>query len=326
MGVFGRAVVAFLFPGQGSQFVGMGRDLTAASAAARAVFAEADDVLGTSLSTLCFDGPESDLTRTSNAQPAILAHSVAALRALGEHAGEPQLAAGHSLGEFTAYVAAGALPFADALRVVRRRGELMEAAGRARPGTMAALIGLDEPAVDTVCRRASEAGGECVPANYNAPGQIVISGDVAAIDRAIAFAREEGARRAIRLNVSGAFHSPLMRDAQPGLAAALDAVTFGEPEFPVVSNVTAEPIRDAAAARRLLVDQLTVPVRWSACIETMVRAGTRQFLEIGPGSVLAGLLKRIARDREVRTIGTAVEVENAKSSHESRVTSHEFGG
>lgn len=290
----------------------MGRDLAGASAAARATFEEADDVLGLPLSRLCFEGPESDLTRTSNAQPAILAHSVAAWRALGEHAGEPELAAGHSLGEFTAYVAAGALPFADALRVVLRRGELMEASGRVRPGTMAALIGIHESAVDALCRRASdEDGGECVAANYNAPGQVVISGDVGAIDRAIDLARQAGARRAIRLNVSGAFHSPLMRDAQPGLAAALAAATLDEPAFPVVSNVTAEPVRDPATARRLLIEQLTAPVRWSACIDTMIQAGARQFLEIGPGSVLAGLLKRMARDRDVRTIGTAFELENA---------------
>lgn len=288
----------------------MGRDLAAASAAARATFEEADDVLGLPLSRLCFEGPESDLTRTSNAQPAILAHSVAALRALGDHAGEPELAAGHSLGEFTAYVAAGALSFADALRVVRRRGELMEAGGRVRPGTMAALIGIDESAVDALCRRASEDGGECVAANYNAPGQIVISGDVGAIDRAVDLAREAGARRALRLNVSGAFHSPLMRDALPGLAAALDAATLDEPAFPVVSNVTAEPVRDPTTARRLLIEQLTAPVRWSACVDTMLEAGARQFLEVGPGSVLAGLLKRIARDREVRTIGTALELES----------------
>lgn len=295
----------------------MGRDLAAASAAARAIFEEADDVLGMPLSRLCFEGPEPELTRTSNAQPAILVHSVAALRALGERAGEPALAAGHSLGEFTAYVAAGALSFADALRVVQRRGELMEASGRERPGTMAAVLGLDAPAADALCQRASEAGGECVAANYNAPGQIVISGDVAAVERAIELARDAGARRAIRLNVSGAFHSPLMRDAQPGLAAALDAAALGEPAFPIVSNVTAEPVRDPATARRLLVEQLTSPVRWSACIETMVRAGARQFLEIGPGSVLSGLLKRIARDREVRTIGTALELENATVGLES---------
>lgn len=292
----------------------MGRDLAAASPAAREVFDEADAALGFSLSRLCFEGPEPELTRTSNAQPAILTHSIAVLRALGERTGRPALAAGHSLGEFTAYVAAGALAFADGLRVVRRRGELMESAGRVRPGTMAALLGLDEADTEALCRRATAEGGECVAANFNAPSQIVISGDVQAVERALALAREAGARRAIPLNVSGAFHSPLMQEAKAGLAAELASVSLGAPAYPVISNVTAEPVSDPTEAKRLLVEQLTSPVRWSACVETMIRSGATHFIEVGPGSVLAGLLRRIARDRDVRTIGTARELEAARAA------------
>jgi [acyl-carrier-protein] S-malonyltransferase len=283
----------------------MGRDLIAASEAARHTFEEADDVLGFSLSTLCFDGPAETLTVTSNAQPAILTHSIAVLRTLADGLPEVACAAGHSLGEFTAYVAAGSLAFADALRTVRRRGELMQRSGAERPGGMAAIIGLDDAAVEAVCERASVNGGACVAANYNAPGQLVISGDVAAVERAVALAREAGARRAIRLNVSGAFHSPLMEVSEPGLRVQLDTVQIAPARFPVVSNVTAQPVRDPVDARRLLLTQLTSPVRWTECIRTMFATGATSFLELGPGNVLTGLLRRIERGAGAKALGTA---------------------
>jgi [acyl-carrier-protein] S-malonyltransferase len=285
----------------------MGRDLFAASAAARRTFEEADEVLGFALSRLCHEGPEDALTATSNAQPAILVHSIAVLRTIEERSAGVAYAAGHSLGEFTAYVAAGALPFADAVRTVRRRGELMQQSGAARPGTMAAILGLEEGAALEVCERASTAGAVCVPANYNAPGQIVISGDVRAVEAALVLAKEAGARRAVRLNVSGAFHSPLMEEAEAGLAAQLETVAMSDPGYPVVSNVTAQPVTSAADASRLLVRQLTSPVRWTDSVRTMLGLGVTTFLEIGPGSVLTGLLRRIDREARARTVGTAEE-------------------
>jgi [acyl-carrier-protein] S-malonyltransferase len=302
-------MVGLLFPGQGSQFVGMGRDLAAAYPEARQVFEEADDVLGVALSRLAWEGPEDQLTATSNAQPAILVHSIAAWRVLGGRLGEIGLAAGHSLGEFTAYVAAGTLSFADGVRTVRRRGELMQRSGDERPGTMAALLGLDDGAVEAVCREAAASGGDCVPANYNSPGQLVISGDVAAVERAMELAKTAGARRAVRLNVSGAFHSPLMAVAAAGLEAQLDSAAFGTPAFPVVSNVTARPVTDPAEARQLLLDQLTSPVRWTASMRTMLDAGVGSFFEVGPGNVLSGLLRRVDRGADCQSLGTAAEAD-----------------
>ena len=302
-------MVGLLFPGQGSQFVGMGRDLADASEAARHTFEEADDALDFALSRVCWEGPEDELTATRNAQPAILVHSIAAFRALGGELDAVALAAGHSLGEFSAYVAAGALSFRDGVRTVRRRGELMFEGGRARPGAMAAVLGLDDAALEQVCRDASGPDGECVPANYNAPGQIVISGDVAAVERATALAKEAGAKRALPLNVSGAFHSPLMSVAEEGLRAQLDAVEISAPAFPVVSNVTAQPISAPADVRRLLVAQLTSPVRWTESVRAMLAGGVTDFVEVGPGSVLSGLVRRIERSAQTRQAGTAAELE-----------------
>jgi [acyl-carrier-protein] S-malonyltransferase len=287
----------------------MGKDLVTASAAAREVFDESDDLLGFSLSRLCFEGPEHELAATNNAQPAILTHSIAAYRALGGHAGTVSVAAGHSLGEFTAYVASGGMSFADGLRTVRLRGELMFHSGQERPGTMAAILGLDEETIERVCAETSGPDGVCVAANFNAPGQVVISGDVAAVERCIARAKEAGARRALPLSVSGAFHSPLMEAAVSGLEAQLTRIPMNAGGFPVVSNVTADPVRDVATARRLLLAQLTAPVRWTACVRTMLGMGVRSFLEIGPGSVLTGLLKRIEREAEAKPVGTAEQVE-----------------
>lgn len=289
----------------------MGKDLSEAFPAARAVFDEADRDLGFSLSSLCFEGPEGELTSTQNAQPALLAHGAAAWAVVRDRvAPHVRAAAGHSLGEFTAYHASGTFSLSDALRVVRKRGELMYESGVERPGAMAAILGLDEKLVEEACRKASETDGIVVPANYNSPEQLVISGEVAAVERAMALAREAGARRAMRLKVSGAFHSPLMDVAREGLARALRGTGASDPAFPVYSNVSAEPVCDAAAACDLLVSQLTSPVRWTALVRRMVAdIPTPIFIELGPGSVLANLVQRIAPGAEVMGCGTVEDVE-----------------
>jgi [acyl-carrier-protein] S-malonyltransferase len=302
--------IVLLFPGQGSQKAGMGAALADTHAAARAVFEDADRVLGFSLSRLCFDGPDEELTRTQNAQPALLAHGAAAWAAIREVAApHVRAAAGHSLGEFTAYHAAGAMALEAALRVVRRRGELMAESGAARPGAMAAILGLDEGAVERACSQAQDAG-IVVPANYNAPDQLVISGEVAAVEKAMTLAKDAGAKRAIRLNVSGAFHSPLMSVAEPGLRAALDGAAVISPAFPVLANVTAEPVRDGPSAVDLLVRQLASPVRWTATIRALVASHPAAlFVELGPGSVLANLVRRIAPGAETAACGTGADVD-----------------
>ena len=299
--------IALLFPGQGSQAVGMGKDLADAFPAARAVFEEADDALGFALSRLMWEGPADDLTLTVNAQPALLTHSAAVWAVLGDAGLDVVAAAGHSLGEFSAYHAAGSLAFADAVRTVRRRGELMLESGRARPGTMAAVLGLDDAVVEGVCREASDEGAVVVPANFNSPGQVVISGDVAAVERAGPMLVSAGAKKVQGLAVSGAFHSPLMEVAEAGLRSALEGVAFAAPAFGVVSNVTAQPVTDADEALRLLVAQLTSPVRWSESIRTMLQLGAERFVEVGTGKVLVGMLKRIDRAAEGRgtPVGTA---------------------
>lgn len=303
--------LVLLFPGQGSQKPGMGKDLAAAYGAARDLFAEADTVLGEPLGALCFDGPADTLTLTHNAQPALFTHGAAVWAVLRDVAGaRVRAAAGHSLGEFTAYHAAGSLDFAAGVALVRRRGALMYEAGTARPGAMAAILGdLARPA-EELCAEASSASGEVVPANYNAPGQLVISGETAAVDRAMELAKAAGARRAVRLNVGGAFHSPLMQPAADGLADALDAADMRDPAFGVVSNVTTEVVRDAATARDLLRRQLTAPVRWTGSVQTLASGfPDALFVELGPGSVLTGLVKRIAPAVATATCGTAAEVD-----------------
>lgn len=287
----------------------MGRELAAVYPAARATFDEADEVLGFRLSQLCWTGPEQELVATRNAQPAILVHSIAVLRVVADRLGPVTAAAGHSLGEFSAWVAAGTLGFADAVRTVRLRGELMQRSGDERPGTMAAVLGLEDEVLDQVCLDASTADESCVPANYNSPGQLVISGDVAAVERAMSLALAAGARRALRLNVSGAFHSPLMQVAQAGLQAQLESLAMAGPAFPVVSNVTGEAVTDPQTARLLLVRQLTSPVRWTACVRTMLGAGIVRFLELGPGTVLSGLLRRIERAAAAAAIGAPADVD-----------------
>ncbi|HEX7238629.1 MAG TPA: ACP S-malonyltransferase [Longimicrobiaceae bacterium] len=303
--------IGLLFPGQGSQAVGMGRELAERFPEARATFEEADEALGFALSRLCWEGPDEELTLTRNAQPALLAHSAAVWRVLAANGVEAVCAAGHSLGEFSAYFAAGSLDFADALRTVRRRGELMFEAGQARPGTMAAVLGLDDAVVEGVCTEASGEEGVVVPANFNSPGQVVVSGDVAAVERAGALLVSAGAKKVTGLNVSGAFHSPLMAPAEDGLQAQLDGIAFRDPAFAVVSNVTASPVGEAAEARLLLVRQLTSAVRWTDSVRTMLQLGATRFLEVGPGKVLTGMLKRIdpAAAGRGTALGTAEAIE-----------------
>ena len=302
--------LVLLFPGQGSQKPGMGRDLADAFPAAREVFDEADAALGSSLSSLCFDGPAEELTRTHNAQPALLAHGAAVWATVRGAVGDSvRAAAGHSLGEFTAYHAAGALSLSAAARLVRRRGELMFEAGSARPGTMAAIIGDMHPAIDEVCETASAEAGLVVPANYNAPGQVVISGEPAGVERAGALAKAAGAKRVLPLNVSGAFHSPLMAPAADGLRDALRSAEIGAPRIPIHANVDASPVTEAARAEQLLVQQLVSPVRWTSVIESLVACYPEAvFVEMGPGAVLTGLMKRIAPAARAMPCGTASEV------------------
>lgn len=289
----------------------MGKDLVDRLPLARAAFATVDAALGESLSTLCFDGPADTLTMTHNAQPALLAHGAAVWAAVRGRVGpHVRAAAGHSLGEFTAYHAAETLDLANAARLVRRRGELMLESGERRPGAMAAILGDVAAGIEAVCAQASVDGGCVVPANYNSPGQVVISGEIAAVERAMELAKAGGAKRAIRLNVSGAFHSPLMEVARAGLSSALDAAELRDPAFPIYANVTAEPVRTASDARRLLLEQLTAPVAWTRVIERL--AGDYPdalYVEMGPGAVLTGLVKKIAPSLETATCGTAVEVD-----------------
>jgi [acyl-carrier-protein] S-malonyltransferase len=279
----------------------MARELASQEPTAAAVMAQADDILGFGLSTLMAEGPESDLTATKNAQPAILAHSIATLRVVEDRLGPVAAAAGHSLGEFSAYVASGALSFEDALTSVRLRGELMFDAGNQRPGTMAAVLGLSDEAMVDVC--AAVEAGTCVPANFNSPGQVVLSGDVAGVEEGMALAREAGAKRVTALKVSGAFHSPLMEPAAAGLRERLESISVNDPDFPVISNVTAQPVTTGAEARALLVRQLTSPVRWSGSIGTMVTSGVDRFLELGPGKVLTGLNRRNAKGIPTNHLG-----------------------
>ena len=253
------------------------------------------------------DGPEDELTATENAQPAILAHSIAVLRVMEERLGRVTFSAGHSLGEFSAHVAAGTFSFSDALKIVRLRGELMRAAGTRIPGTMAAILGLSDQVVTDVC--AGVTTGTCVPANFNSAGQIVVSGDISGVDEGIVLAREAGAKRAMKLKVSGAFHSPLMESAAKGLGDHLDNIEMQDPKFPVISNVTARCVNSAKEAHGLLVQQLTSPVRWRESIIEMVDSGVTHFIELGPGSVLCGLNRKNAKGVPCQTVGEPKDVE-----------------
>lgn len=304
--------VVLLFPGQGSQKPGMGKDLYDTFPEARAVFDRVDHTLGVPLSRLCFEGPAEELTLTQNAQPALLAHGAAVWAVVKERvAPHVKAAAGHSLGEFTAYHAADALTLDDAAQLVRRRGELMYESGVKRPGAMAAILGdLREP-IETVCAMATAEAGLCVPANFNSPGQIVVSGEEAGVERAMVLAKEAGAKRAVRLNVSGAFHSPLMEDAAEGLRRALEDAEPRDPAFAVYANVTSEPVTTADRARTLLLEQLTSPVRWVDEVQAIAaRHPMALYVEMGPGAVLTGLVKKIVPTVQIATCGTVSEVEN----------------
>jgi [acyl-carrier-protein] S-malonyltransferase len=281
---------AYIFPGQGSQYVGMGKDLFEQSQLVRELFQRADETLGVGLSKICFEGPEEVLKQTKNTQPAIFLHSVILTHLLKNP--QASMVAGHSLGEYSALVFAGALSFEDGLRLVSLRGELMQQAGEREKGTMAAVVGLEQSVLESVCIEAQSAGiVQC--ANFNSPGQIVISGSVEGVKKAMEIAKGRGAKMVKELVVSGAFHSPLMRSAREGLHEALLQTSILDPRIPVYANVTAGRVEKAEEIRTLLVEQLTSPVRWEQSIKNMIGAGASTFVEIGPGKVLQGLLKRI---------------------------------
>jgi [acyl-carrier-protein] S-malonyltransferase len=310
--------IAFVFPGQGSQVVGMGKDLAEAFPAARETFEEADAALGFSLSELCFNGSQENLDDTINTQPALYTCGIATLRALQAEvpSAVPLCMAGHSLGEFTALGAAGAMSFADGLKLVRERGRLMKEAGTKSPGAMAALLGLDAAQVREVCEDASQqTGGVLVLANDNCPGQIVISGDEATIEVGLKLAQEVGAKRAVKLAVSIAAHSPLMETASTAFRQVLLATAFQEPALTVYGNVDAAPLKGVDGIRRELDLQLTHSVRWTESVQSMVAAGAEQFIELGPKHVLTGLLKRIDRSKSGTALNSAASlhtlVENA---------------
>ena len=290
-------MIAFVFPGQGSQQVGMGRALAERFDVCRETLEQADAALGVPLTALCFDGPEDALTLTENTQPAVLAVSVAAYRLLVSRGVSPQIVAGHSLGEYSAHVAAGTISFADALRTVRRRGQYMQEAVPVGTGAMAAILGLDAETVRRACEET--AGDEVVsPANLNAPGQVVIAGAQGAVARAAARAKELGARRAMSLPVSAPFHCALMKPAEQRLEPELRSLVVSDPTIPVLANVDAEPKADAATSIDALVRQVSAPVQWEAVVLRLIAAGTDTFVEVGPGKVLSGLIKKI--DRQVR--------------------------
>ena len=300
---------AFIFPGQASQYVGMGKDLYENYPVCKDTFDQADDILGFNISKICFDGPEGELKQTNITQPAIFIHSIAVFRILESQGKLPLAAAGHSLGEYSALVAAKSLSFEDGLKLVQKRGDLMHKAGQEKPGSMAAIIGLVPEKVIDLCDSLREVG-VIQPANYNSPGQIAVSGDVEAIKQAVIKAPELGALKAIELVVSGAFHSPLMAAAADGLAQALNQTEFRNAEVPVYTNVKAKPVQDKDSIKDLLFKQLTSPVLWQQIIENMIEDGFVQFYEIGPGKVLRGLLKRIDRSASCQEIGTLENLDN----------------
>lgn len=288
---------AYLFPGQGSQFVGMGKDHYDSNPDFAKMVDQANDILGIDLKSVMFEGPEEKLKQTEFTQPAIFLHSIALYNTLDA---SPDMVAGHSLGEFSALVACGAVSFEDALKIVRRRGELMQAAGTSNPGTMAAIIGMDDDKVELVCTKASEqTGKEVVAANYNCPGQLVISGYIDAVKAAVDIAKEDGARMAMLLPVSGAFHSSLMEPAFVGLKESLENLEINTPTCPIYSNFTAKPTSDVNEIRSNLLDQLMNPVRWTQTLQNMLANGATSFVEVGPGKVLQGLVKRTDRKAEI---------------------------
>jgi [acyl-carrier-protein] S-malonyltransferase len=304
--------IAFLFPGQGSQAVGMGRDLAEKFTVARQTFEEADAALGYSLSKLCFEGPAEQLKQTEFTQPAIFAASMAAYRVLASRGVEPQIAAGHSLGEYAACAAAGVMSFADAIRSLRSRGKFMQEAVPEGQGSMAAVLGLDADAVRGVCETAAKETNEVVsPANLNSPEQIVISGSGPGVARASELAKEKGAKKVVLLQVSAPFHCALMQPARDRLAEVLKGIEVHDPRFPIVSNVTADVTKKGGRERDLLIQQVTAPVRWVESMRCMVDRGISTFVEVGPGRVLSGLLRQIDRAQKCVNVEDSTSLEKA---------------
>jgi len=282
---------AYIFPGQGAQFVGMGKELYESSDLAKELFEKANDILGFSITNIMFNGTDDDLKQTNVTQPAIFLHSVILAKVLGNNF-KPKMVAGHSLGEFSALVAAGALSFEDGLTLVSKRANAMQKACELQPSTMAAILGLDDFTVEDICQRVSDV---VVPANYNCPGQLVISGSIAGVDKACELLLAAGAKRALKLNVGGAFHSPLMEFARVELKSAIDATEINEPVCPIYQNIDAKPYKDVASIKHNLIAQLTNSVKWTQTMQKMLADGASEFIEVGPGNVLQGLVKKVDR-------------------------------
>jgi len=300
--------VAIVFPGQASQYVGMGRDLYDASEEVRKLYQAASEYIGEDIAAISFDGPAETLKQTRFTQPAILLHSLAVLTLLKDNIPETEVTAGHSLGEYGSLALAGVLSFDDSVRAVARRASLMEEACRKEPSTMAAILGLDETKIYEICKTAS-AAGVVVPANFNSSGQIVISGSVAGVEKACELCKEAGAKRALMLQVGGAFHSPLMAGAQPGMREFLDTLTFNKPKIDIIPNVTATQERDAMMLKELLIEQLTAPVKWFQTMKAINQYGVDTFIEVGPGKVLTGLAKREVKAANIMNLDTLEDVE-----------------